>query len=447
MSHPSPCIAWAEQLALRQEDLTPTGRAALAAHVATCPACQAAQTDYQFLDARLRALPPPTMQPFPRLSSLLPLPEQREHARRGEAPQQAQEPRAPAAHAIAPTRRARPGHPVLVFLKKTVFNTFVAALVLVFVLVLGARSSTTGGPHLPGTALLTYTGHSDFVSALAWSPDGRYLASGSWDHTVQVWDAKTGSQLFSYRHGDIVDALAWSPDGRYLASGSWDHTVEVWDMQSFSLVTIYTGHSDFVSTLAWSPDGRYLASGSWDHTVQVWDAHTKSLLFSYQYGEIVDSVAWSPNGLFLAVGGRDGTVHVLDAQTGTRRLIYFGHTGSPTSVINAVAWSPDSRLIASGDRDHRVLVWEAATGKLVTTFTGHTAEVYVLAWSPDGRYLASGSVDHTVQVWQATTGLPLLTYRGHHQNVDALAWSPNGHLIASGSWDHTVQIWQAIYDA
>ncbi|GAC1566546.1 MAG: hypothetical protein NVS3B14_09760 [Ktedonobacteraceae bacterium] len=184
MNNRPPCIAWAEKLALRYEDLSPADRIALDEHMKTCPACKAAQADYYFLDARLRALPPPALKPLPRLSPLLAL-KDGEDKRESEVGSRVQQAR------LFPhsTRPARRGPSFMSSLKKALPVVLVASLVLALLLLFGSRSIDTSLGRPIGTTLFTYAGHTDFVDAVAWSPDGRYIASGSWDNTVQVWQA------------------------------------------------------------------------------------------------------------------------------------------------------------------------------------------------------------------------------------------------------------------
>jgi serine/threonine protein kinase len=292
-----------------------------------------------------------------------------------------------------------------------------------------------------GTTLYTYHGHNNVVNAVAWSPDGIRIASGSNDNTVQVWNATDGTHVFTYQgHSNVVNAVAWSPDGTRIASGSNDNTVQVWDATDGTHVFTYSGHSQAVNAVAWSPDSARIASGSLDTTVQVWDASDGGQLYTYRgHSDLVNAVAWSPDSKRIASGSDDFTVQVWDATNGNHVFTYHGH---PDSVF-AVAWSPDGTRIASGSNDHTVQVWDATDGGSVFKYHGHSSGVNALAWSPDGTRIASGSSDDTVQVWNATNGGYVFTYHGHSNGVNALAWSADGKNIASGSTDTTVQIWKA----
>src|SRR5262249_41752320 len=144
-------------------------------------------------------------------------------------------------------RKAPRAH-LLYSLKRSFPAAFVACLILAFLLFFRFLIVSNTSSQPPGTAILTYKGHSDYVDAVAWSPNGQFIASGSWDGTVQVWDAYSGAQVTIHKgQHNVVSALAWSPDGQYIASGSWDGTVQVWDAFTGSLLAIYDGHSDAVS--------------------------------------------------------------------------------------------------------------------------------------------------------------------------------------------------------
>ncbi len=286
--------------------------------------------------------------------------------------------------------------------------------------------------------LYTYRGS---AGPVAWSPDGKRIASGGDDDTVQVWDAADGGNLYTYReHSGGVESVAWSPDGKHIASGGDDNTVRVWDAADGGNLYTYRGHSNAVWSVAWSPDGKRIASGGLDKTVQVWDATDGGNLYTYRgHSSGVYSVAWSPNGKRIASGGLDKTVQVWDVADGGNLYTYRGHSAS----VYSVAWSPDGKRIASGGDDDTIRVWDAADGGNLYTYRGHSTSVYSVAWSPDSKRIASGGDDDSVQVWDATNGGNLYTYRGHSASVYSVAWSRDGKRIASGGVDKTVQVWEA----
>jgi WD40 repeat protein len=307
-----------------------------------------------------------------------------------------------------------------------------------------------------GQELLTLRGHNESVSSVAWSPDGKRLATGSWDHTAKVWDATSGQELLTLKgHNANVVSVAWSPDGRRLASISGedlfrsgisgDHTAKVWDVASGQEVLTLKGHKAAVVSVAWSPDGKRLATGSVDKTAKVWDATSGRQLLTLRIDTTVLDVAWSPDGKRLATMTYDHQANVWDVASGQQLLSLTGYKGIVASFstsrdfVTSLAWSPDGkRLVTAGD-DDTAKVWDVASGQELLTLKGHTGEVGSVAWSPDGRRLATGSWDDTAKVWDMASGQELLTLKG----LNVVAWSPDGKRLATGSWDDTAKVWDA----
>jgi serine/threonine protein kinase/WD40 repeat protein len=304
-----------------------------------------------------------------------------------------------------------------------------------------------------GSLVTTYTGHSQYVDALAWSPDGTRVASASGDNTVQIWSATTGENRLIYRgHSNVVRAVVWSADGTQVISASDD--VQVWDAFSGNKIFTYSGHNNGVYTLARSPDGKRIASGGGDGTVQVWDATQGNHYVTYSgngnfNGGTVYAVAWAPNGNSIA--STDGNqVDVWSVATTNTYFTYNGH--SKANTVETIDWSPDGKRMASGADDKTVQVWDASTGSNPYTYLGHSGTVNSVKWSLDGTRILSAGDDAQAQIWNSSNGRNPYVYLGHTSPVLTAQWSPNGKEVASGSGnvntsdgsdDHSVQVWNA----
>jgi WD40 repeat protein len=274
------------------------------------------------------------------------------------------------------------------------------------------------------------------------SRDGEYIASGSWDGTVKIWDAPSGNELLTIKkaHTSSLSSVVFSPDGQRLASCGVDSTIKIWDTPSGLLLHTLTGHTSPVSRIAFSPNGTRLASGGSDQTVRLWDLTTGREIHAFRgHTASMSGIAYSSDGHRLITVGKDATVKILDATTCQEAFSFQ----APIHWVHNVALSHDGRRLALASYDGTFKICDAATGQQPLTLEGHTDKVHASAWSPDGQRLASCGVDGTVRVWDTTSGLEALTLRGHTGVGGGLAFSADGQRLFSAGRDGTIRVWNA----
>jgi WD40 repeat protein/serine/threonine protein kinase len=280
------------------------------------------------------------------------------------------------------------------------------------------------------------------LNQVAYAPDGKHLAVGSYDGKVRVYDPEKRELVRELEgHGkDRVYSVVWSPDGRYVASAGRDRRVVLWDAATWSQVRAFEGHESLVRGVAFSADSSQIASASWDRTVRVWSVQTGDQLKVLPQDDEVLCVAFSPDGRLLASGGNDHLVRVW-------RLPSFelATTLAPTTTeVTSVAFSPDSRALAVGSSERSMRIFQPETGKPLLTLEVNQGAggVWSLAYSPDGRFLASAGFDKTVRLWDARGGSPLATLEAHDGAAAGVAFSPKGDLLVSAGYDKLVKIWR-----
>jgi WD40 repeat protein/tRNA A-37 threonylcarbamoyl transferase component Bud32 len=319
-----------------------------------------------------------------------------------------------------------------------------------------------------GKELLSIRAHDYLVTGVAFSPDGRRLATASGTPVgggrreggeVKVWDAHTGKELLWFADlPDRANAVAFSPDGKYLATGtgtlyhlapSRPGEVRVWDAATGDRVLTLTGHTFWVTAVAFSPDSTRLASGGADRAVRIWEVPTgREVLTIRGHTGWVRGVTFSPQGDRLASAGDDQVVRIWDAATGQETLVLRGHT----HPVRAVAFCPGGRRLVSAGGDSlkagEVRVWDLTADQSARTFHDHTAPVTSVAFSPDGKFLASASNGMSsarpgeTKIREVATGREQLTLKARMFGFSAVAFSPDGASVATAG-DEGVKLWDA----
>ncbi|EAR97578.2 WD domain, G-beta repeat protein (macronuclear) [Tetrahymena thermophila SB210] len=287
-------------------------------------------------------------------------------------------------------------------------------------------------------------GHTHSINFVSYSHDGNYLATGSWDKSFKIWEAKQGFELVKTikQHTDPISCLDFSKDGKFLISASVDKTCKIWDPKDNFKLKATIKNPDSIQSVVFSCDSKYLALSSWDDTVRVYDVLNEFQLLKelQNHSKQVNSVQFSSDGKYLVSTSDDKTIKIYDLQKDFQLL---QNINAHTRAVTAAKFSQNNTDLASVSKDQTCKIWDVQNKfQLKATLKGHTEQVSQCVYSPDDCFLLTCSWDNTCRIWSKSQNYQLINLiKAHSSPITSITFSPDQQYLITSSVDNKAKVW------
>ncbi|MCX6156964.1 MAG: protein kinase [Ignavibacteriae bacterium] len=294
-----------------------------------------------------------------------------------------------------------------------------------------------------GKEIRKFTEDDDDVRTVCFSPDGKYVLSGSDDCNIRLWDIQSGNKIRTYiGHSGSIHSVCFSPDGKNALSGSYDCEIRLWDIQTGETSRVFKGHTRSVHSVCFSPDGKYALSGSNDYTVRLWDIQSGKEIKKFNgHTDNINVVLISPNGKYILSGSDDTTLRSWDIETG-KEIKTIEIDGEKVLFLK---FTENNNIAISASKDNTIIFWDILNGEKIRSIKGSDNLLSSLTISPNNTYVLSGSVDSNIYFWEVSSLKEIKTFEGHKDSIKFLSYSQDSRYVLSGSGDNSFYLWEIHY--